>query len=141
MKRSPGKRKKALKFNNPQHDRLLKLFYAGVHLRIRAREFFHGYGISETQFNVLALIYDQAEEGGGLSQVDLSRMLLVDRSNITSDEQFALDLLRQEKVLVVQGTGFNWPKPDHFRVVFLPRLEDLKESLDRIEHFLSAYTQ
>jgi len=65
----------------------------------------------------------------------------VERFKITSDEQFALDLLRQEKVLVVQGTGFNWPKPDHFRVVFLPRVEDLKESLDRIEHFLSTYTQ
>lgn len=65
----------------------------------------------------------------------------VDRFNITSDEQFALDLLRQEKVLIVQGTGFNWPKADHFRVVFLPRVEDLKESLDRIEHFLGSYKQ
>jgi alanine-synthesizing transaminase len=65
----------------------------------------------------------------------------VDRFNITDDEQFALDLLRQEKVLVVQGTGFNWPEPDHFRIVFLPRIEDLKEALDRIEHFLSDYRQ
>ena len=65
----------------------------------------------------------------------------VERFNISSDEQFALDLLRQEKVLIVQGTGFNWPVPDHFRVVFLPRLEDLKESLDRIEHFLASYSQ
>ena len=63
------------------------------------------------------------------------------RFNITSDEQFALDLLRQEKVLVVQGTGFNWPEPDHFRIVFLPRIEDLKEALDRIEKFLSTYRQ
>lgn len=61
--------------------------------------------------------------------------------NITDDEQFALDLLRQEKVLVVQGTGFNWPSPDHFRIVFLPRIEDLEESLDRIEHFLDDYRQ
>lgn len=65
----------------------------------------------------------------------------VDRFNISSDEQFALDLLRQEKVLIVQGTGFNWPTPDHFRVVFLPRLEDLRESMDRLEHFLGSYTQ
>ncbi len=65
----------------------------------------------------------------------------VERFNITDDEQFALDLLRQEKVLVVQGTGFNWPSPDHFRIVFLPRIEDLKESLDRIEHFLDDYRQ
>lgn len=64
-----------------------------------------------------------------------------ERFNITNDERFALDLLQQEKVLVVQGTGFNWVAPDHFRIVFLPRLEDLKESLDRIEHFLSSYQQ
>ncbi len=63
------------------------------------------------------------------------------RFNISSDEQFALDLLRQEKVLVVQGSGFNWPEPDHFRLVFLPRLEDLAEALDRIERFLSGYRQ
>lgn len=65
----------------------------------------------------------------------------VTKFNISNDEQFALDLLRQEKVLIVQGTGFNWPEPDHFRVVFLPRVEDLEEALDRIEHFLSSYRQ
>jgi alanine-synthesizing transaminase len=65
----------------------------------------------------------------------------VAKFNIRDDEQFALDLLRQEKVLVVQGTGFNWPHPDHFRIVFLPRVEDLKEALDRIEHFLEDYRQ
>ena len=65
----------------------------------------------------------------------------VEHFNIRNDEQFALDLLRQEKVLVVQGTGFNWPEPDHFRVVFLPRIEDLEEALDRIEHFLGSYRQ
>jgi alanine-synthesizing transaminase len=65
----------------------------------------------------------------------------VERFDIADDELFALDLLRQEKVLVVQGTGFNWAQPDHFRIVFLPRIEDLREALDRIEHFLSTYTQ
>jgi alanine-synthesizing transaminase len=63
------------------------------------------------------------------------------RFNITNDEQFALDLLRQEKVLVVQGTGFNWPEPDHFRIVFLPRMEELEEALDRIERFFEGYRQ
>ena len=65
----------------------------------------------------------------------------MERFDIADDELFALDLLRQEKVLVVQGTGFNWAQPDHFRIVFLPRIEDLREALDRIEHFLSTYTQ
>lgn len=52
------------------------------------------------------------------------------------DEAFALDLLRQEKVLIVQGTAFNWPDPDHFRVVFLPRLDDLQDSIGRIANYL-----
>jgi alanine-synthesizing transaminase len=65
----------------------------------------------------------------------------VKRFNIVSDERFALDLLRQEKILVVQGTGFNWPEPDHFRIVFLPRVEDLEHATDRLAHFLHAYRQ
>ncbi len=52
------------------------------------------------------------------------------------DEAFALDLLRQEKVLIVQGTAFNWPNPDHFRVVFLPRLDDIEDSIGRIANYL-----
>lgn len=58
---------------------------------------------------------------------------------IENDEQFALQLLEEEKVLVVQGTGFNWPTPDHFRVVFLPNLEELEEALNRITAFLARY--
>jgi alanine-synthesizing transaminase len=61
--------------------------------------------------------------------------------NIHNDEKFALDLLQQEKVLVVQGTGFNWPEPDHFRLVFLPHLEQLNEAMDRLEQFLHSYRQ
>jgi len=61
--------------------------------------------------------------------------------NIKNDEQFVLDLLVKEKVLVVQGTGFNWPDPDHFRIVFLPHEEDLSEAIGRIEHFLRTYRQ
>jgi alanine-synthesizing transaminase len=61
--------------------------------------------------------------------------------NIRNDEQFALDLLRQEKVLVVQGTGFNWPDPDHFRIVFLPHHEALDDAMDRLERFLHSYRQ
>jgi len=63
------------------------------------------------------------------------------RFNIRNDEQFALDLLRQEKVLVVQGSGFNWPEPDHFRMVFLPHFEALDDAMDRLERFLHSYRQ
>jgi alanine-synthesizing transaminase len=54
-------------------------------------------------------------------------------------EQFVLDLLLEEKVLVVQGSGFNWPRPDHFRVVFLPNSDDLTEALGRVADFLGRY--
>jgi alanine-synthesizing transaminase len=58
---------------------------------------------------------------------------------ITDDQQFAYELLAEEKLLVVQGTGFNWPTPDHFRLVFLPNADDLAEALHRIERFLGNY--
>ncbi|MFW5897886.1 MAG: pyridoxal phosphate-dependent aminotransferase [Halanaerobium sp.] len=64
-----------------------------------------------------------------------------EKFNITNDERFILDFLTQEKVLLVQGSGFNWPKPDHFRLVFLPSEEDLKIAIGRLEKFLSTYQQ
>jgi alanine-synthesizing transaminase len=56
---------------------------------------------------------------------------------IADDQQFAYDLLAEEKVLIVQGTGFNWPAPDHFRLVFLPNVDDLTEAIGRIARFLA----
>ncbi|MBL8314816.1 MAG: pyridoxal phosphate-dependent aminotransferase [Rubrivivax sp.] len=58
---------------------------------------------------------------------------------ITDDQQFAYELLAEEKVLIVQGTGFNWIAPDHFRLVFLPNVDDLSEAIGRIERFLAHY--
>ena len=63
------------------------------------------------------------------------------RFNISNDERFALDLLREEKMLIVHGSGFNWPEPDHFRIVFLPRVEDIGTAMDRLERFLAHYRQ
>lgn len=60
---------------------------------------------------------------------------------IKDDQQFVLDLLRQERVLLVQGTGFNWHKPDHFRVVTLPYVEQLEEAITRLARFLKTYRQ
>jgi alanine-synthesizing transaminase len=60
---------------------------------------------------------------------------------VKDDAKMVLDLLVEEKVLLVQGTGFNWPEPDHFRIVFLPNVEDLKEAIRRIARFFSHYTQ
>lgn len=58
---------------------------------------------------------------------------------IKDDQQFILELLEAEKVLLVQGSGFNWPHPDHFRVVFLPNADDLTEAIGRIARFLEQY--
>ncbi len=61
--------------------------------------------------------------------------------DIVDDERFALDLVRAERLLVVPGSGFNWPHPDHFRIVTLPHVDDLEEAVERIGNFLSSYRQ
>jgi alanine-synthesizing transaminase len=58
---------------------------------------------------------------------------------IRDDRQFFLELLRETRVMLVQGTGFNWPAPDHFRIVFLPNTDDLHEAVGRIAKFLESY--
>lgn len=60
---------------------------------------------------------------------------------IGDDEKMVLDLLLQERILIVQGSAFNWPGSDHFRIVFLPREEELTDAITRIGHFFSAYDQ
>lgn len=61
----------------------------------------------------------------------------VKKFNIHNDEKLVLDFLRQEKILLVQGTAFNWPQPDHLRVVFLPQVDDLTYAMERFATFLS----
>ena len=61
--------------------------------------------------------------------------------NIFNDEQFALDFLREKRVLIVPGSGFNWHEPDHFRIVYLPRIEVLSEATDKLADFLRHYRQ
>ncbi|MES2582271.1 MAG: pyridoxal phosphate-dependent aminotransferase [Pseudomonadota bacterium] len=58
---------------------------------------------------------------------------------IADDRQFFLELLRETRVMLVQGTGFNWQQPDHFRIVFLPHEDDLREAISRIAKFLESY--
>lgn len=64
-----------------------------------------------------------------------------DKFHIINDEQFALDLLRDKKILLIHGGGFNWKRPDHFRIVYLPRIEVLKEAIDKIADFFDYYHQ
>ena len=65
----------------------------------------------------------------------------IKRFNIKDDERFALDLLREKKLLIIHGGGFNWKQPDHFRVVYLPRIEVLTEAMGNLADFLSGYRQ
>lgn len=65
----------------------------------------------------------------------------IEKFGIKDDVQFALDFLKEKKVLVVQGTGFNWKAPDHFRVVYLPEEKVLKEAIEKLGDFLSSYKQ
>ncbi len=65
----------------------------------------------------------------------------INKFNIHDDEKFVLDFLRSEKVLMVHGGGFNWRRPDHFRVVLLPNVEDLTTVFGKMERFLAGYRQ
>jgi alanine-synthesizing transaminase len=58
---------------------------------------------------------------------------------IANDQEFIAELLQKERVLLVQGTGFNWPAHDHFRLVFLPHEDDLQDAIARIARFLALY--
>ena len=61
--------------------------------------------------------------------------------NILDDQQFALDFLQEKRVLIVPGSGFNWKQPDHFRLVYLPRVEELSDATEKLADFLSTYRQ
>lgn len=65
----------------------------------------------------------------------------IKKFNILNDEKFAIDFLREKKVLIVPGSGFNWSSPDHFRIVYLPQLSVLEKSMDGLKDFLAHYHQ
>ncbi|MCD7775443.1 MAG: aminotransferase class I/II-fold pyridoxal phosphate-dependent enzyme [Clostridiales bacterium] len=63
------------------------------------------------------------------------------RFNISDDEKFALDFLKEKKILITHGGGFHWEKPDHFRIVYLPEIDILKESCEKTAEFFASYHQ
>ena len=65
----------------------------------------------------------------------------IEKFNITDDEQFALDFLKRKKILVTHGRGFHWDKPDHFRIVYLPEVDQLEFACSELDDFLSTYHQ
>jgi alanine-synthesizing transaminase len=61
--------------------------------------------------------------------------------NVKNDEQMMFDLLKAEKILLVHGRAFNWPEPDHFRLVFLPNKDDLTDAMQKMQRFFKDYRQ
>ena len=86
-------------------------------------------------------VLNPAAVRGKDGQLYLFPRLDPDVFKIKDDRRMVLDLLRREKIMVVQGTGFNWPEPDHFRVVTLPSVTDLRDAVGRIARFLDGYGQ
>ncbi len=92
-------------------------------------------------------IYKALNEIPGISAVKpkaafyIFPKLDVKKFNIQDDEKFALDLLREKKLLIIHGGGFNWNQPDHFRIVYLPRIEVLKDAMGGLADFLQYYRQ
>nr|WP_306792864.1 aminotransferase class I/II-fold pyridoxal phosphate-dependent enzyme [Collinsella urealyticum] len=93
------------------------------------------------------LVYEALNQIPGISAVKpkaafyIFPKIDVKRFNITDDEQFALDLLHEKHILIVPGKGFNWHKPDHFRVVYLPRRRVLTECMEDLADFMETYRQ
>lgn len=71
-------------FENPAHEALLSIYYSAARIRKKAGEFFRTYDLTDVQYNVLSLLKHQSGDTGGLTQVELSRMMLVNRANITT---------------------------------------------------------
>ena len=65
----------------------------------------------------------------------------IEKFNIKDDEKFALDVLREKKILFTHGGGFHWEKPDHFRIVYLPEISVLSEAMTKMKEFLADYRQ
>ena len=90
-------------------------------------------------------IYKAMNEIPGISAVKPKAAFYIfpkiDRNmyDIQDDEQFVLDFLKQEKVMLVQGRGFNWKEPDHFRIVYMPRLDELAMIQEKMTRFLHQY--
>jgi len=92
-------------------------------------------------------VFDLVNQIPGLSAVKPKGALYIfpkvdtKRFNITNDEKFMLDLVRDQRLLLVHGTGFNWKEPDHFRIVFLPEKNTLADAMKRLGVFLESYKQ
>ncbi len=113
-----------------------------------------GYQSVKTYISPGGRVYEQAEyiynainDIPGLSAVKpkagfyIFPKLDTKKFNITDDEKFTFDLLREKKILLISGKGFNWHQPDHFRIVYLPRIEILEEAVDKMRDFFSYYRQ
>ena len=104
-------------------------------------------GVGGRVYEQRNLVYDMLNEIDGITAVKpkaafyIFPKLDVKKFNIHSDEQFALDLLHDKRILISHGGAFNWGKPDHFRVVYLPPVDMLRDTVSELSDFLSTYRQ
>ena len=138
------------------HEAVLNIYYTGDLLKKRAREFFRDFGITDVQFNLMELLHRQTGDGSGLTQADLSRMLLVNRSNITSlidrmekaglvrradvpgDRRYnSIELTGRGKELLLDLEGRYMEKIEEMMTALgKPEMEDLVSALERIRQGL-----
>ncbi|MDT8992124.1 pyridoxal phosphate-dependent aminotransferase [Curvibacter sp. APW13] len=160
--RSCGYRAGWMVLSGPKH--IAKDFIEGLNMlaNLKLGSNVPGQYAVQTALGGYQSIYDLTREGGRLRrQRDLAYELITAIPGVTcvkpqaalymfprldpavypieDDRQFFLELLRETRVMLVQGTGFNWPHPDHFRIVFLPHEDDLREAIGRIAKFLESY--
>jgi MarR family 2-MHQ and catechol resistance regulon transcriptional repressor len=139
-------------FENPAHEALLSIYYSAARIRKKAGDFFRSYDLTDVQYNVLSLLKHQSSENGGLTQVELSRMMLVNRANITTlidrmekaglvarrpvpdDRRYNVIALTQHGIDMYQKvTGTYRKKVNEIMGVLSPEeLESLKSILEKV---------
>ena len=128
-------------FENPAHEALLSIYYSAARIRKRASEFFRRHGLTDVQFNVLSLLKHQRGESGGLTQVELSRMMLVNRANITTliDRMEKADLVARKPVPndrrynIVELTPHGLSMYQKVQGIYKKKIAEIMEVLDKEE--------
>ncbi len=128
-------------FENPAHEALLNIYYTASKTRKRAGEFFRTFGLTDVQYNVLSLLRHQGAENGGLTQVELSRMMLVNRANITTliDRMEKAGLVARRPVPddrrynVIQLTPHGQAMYIKVHEIYKVKISDIMSAIDRDE--------
>lgn len=128
-------------FENPAHEALLNIYYTASKTRKKAGEFFRKHGLTDVQYNVLSLLKHQTGDQGGLTQVDLSKMMLVNRANITTliDRMEKAELVARKRVPedrrynIIELTPHGWKMLEDVSSTYHEKVSDIMGALDADE--------